>query len=374
MSDRPVLKDPEAIARLGRRVRLGIILLAALVGAFVWHLNMIHPRTNDAMVRANTIDIIIQHVSGRIVTLGVVDNQYVHKGDLLYAIDDRLYVAARDEAEAELHVAEFQIKGQMAGVAGAEAHIRETQNNLVSQKAEVVRMEAKAQYAQAYFHRIKPLEPEAFVTHNQINQAQADWKAADAAVSEARAKVRSTEEVLDIAIQSRNTAKANLAQTGNDYARVLAAEAKLREAELKVEYCKVLAPFDGYVTNLNTQVGQYVAAGQKLFALVDDTTWYVIANFKETYLRNIKPGQAVDVFLASYPGVHFRGEVQGTGWANYPDNVRVTDALPNVQRTLDWVMLAARFPVRITLRDRDPAYPFRMGMSAFTTVGIEPSN
>lgn len=349
-----------------------IVTLTLGIGAFVWHLNLIHPRTNDAMVRANTVDIVIQHVSGRIATLAVQDNQFVHQGDLLYAIDARPYEAAMQAAEAELHVAELEVTGQIAAVKGAEAHIRETRNNLASQEADVARLEAKARYASSYLQRILPLEAEAFVTHNQVQQAKADWQAAEAAVRDAKAKVAAYAETMEIAHQSRNTAEARLAHTGNAYARIEAAEAKLRQAQLNVEYCTVKAPFDGWVTNLNTQVGQYVAEGQKLFALVDDTTWYVMADYKETYLRHIRPGLPVDVFLAAYPGRHFRGEVQGIGWANYPDNVTVKDALPEVQRTLNWVMLAARFPVRIRLIDRDPEHPYRMGMSAFTTIGIAP--
>ena len=356
----------------GRWVSRGILILAMGVGALVWHLNQIHPRTNDAMVRANTVDIVIQHVSGRIATLAIQDNQFVHQGDLLYAIDVRPYEAAMQQAEAELHLAEQEITGQIAGVQGAEAHIRETQNNVTAQQAEVTRLSAKAEYALSYLKRIQPLEAEAYVTHNQVRQAEADWKAAEASVRDAQAKVAAARETLEVSNQSRNTAIAKLAQTGNAYARVQSAEAKLRQAQLNVEYCTVRAPFDGWVTNLNTQVGQYVAEGQKLFALVDDTTWYVMADYKETYLRYIQPGLPVDVFLASYPGKHFKGEVQGISWANYPDNVVVKDGLPQVQRTLNWVMLAARFPVRIKLIERDPAHPFRMGMSAFTTVGISP--
>ena len=364
-----IRKNPQ---RAGRWTSIGIVLSALGIGSFVWHINMKHPRTNDAMVRANTVDIVIQHVSGRIATLAIQDNQYVHQGDLLYAIDARPYEAAMQAAEAELHVTELEVTGQIAAVRGAEAHIRESQNNLLAQQAEVARMEAKAQYAGSYLKRIQPLEAEAFVTHNQVRQAEADWKAAEAAVQDAKAKVAATQETMEIAHQSRNTAEARLAQTCNAYARIQAAEAKLREAQLKVEYCTVRAPFDGWVTNLNTQVGQYVAEGQQLFALVDDTNWYVMADYKETYVRNIHPGDPVDVFLVAYPGIHFKGEVQGIGWANYPDNQKVTDALPQVQRTLNWVVLAARFPVRIRLLDRDPAHPFRMGMSAFTTVGVTP--
>ena len=361
--------NPTVIAR---RLSLAILVSTGVVGAWVWHLNMIHPRTNDAMVRANTVDIVIQHVSGRIASLGISDNQFVHQGDLLYAIDARPYEAALQQAEAELHVAEQEVTGQLAGVQGAEAHIRESQNTLKAQEAEVTRLAAKAEYALSYLKRIQPLEPEAFVTHNQVRQADADWRAAEAAVRDAQAKVAAARETLEVSNQSRNTAMAKLAINGNAYARIQSAEAKVRQAQLNVEYCTVRAPFDGWVTNLNTQVGQYVAEGQKLFALVDDTTWYVMADYKETYLRYIRPGLPVDVFLASYPGLHFKGEVQGIAWANYPDNVTVKDGLPQVQRTLNWVMLAARFPVRIKLIDRDPAHPFRMGMSAFTTIGIAP--
>ena len=358
--------------RAGQVASWIIILLAIGVGSFVWQLNRIHPRTNDAMVRANTIDIIIQHVSGRIATLGVKDNQYVHQGDLLYAIDARPYEAALMAAEADLKLAEFTVAGQLAMVRGAEARIYEAEHNIKSQQAAVAELEAKANYAGSYLKRLQPLEAEAFVTHNQVRQAEADYAAAQAAVRDARAKVTALDGALESAHQSRVSAEAQLAKTGDAYARVQAAEASRQQAALKVEYCTVRAPFDGWVTNLNTQVGQYVAEGQKLFALVDDTQWYVMADYKETYLRHIHLNDPVDVFLAAYPGIHFKGEVQGIGWANYPDNQTVTDGLPNVQRTLNWVMLAARFPVRIRLLDRDPQHPYRMGLSAFTTIGIEP--
>jgi len=364
-----ISKDPQ---RAGRFASLAIVLLSLGVGAGVWQINRVHPRTNDGMVRANTVDIVIQHVSGRIQTLAVKDNQYVRQGDLLYAIDARPYEAALAAQEADLHVAEMEVSGQMAAVRGAEAHIRQAEQTITAQEADVARLTAKAQYAGSYLKRIQPLEAEAFVTHNQVRQAMADWQAAEAAVRDAAAKVQASREALEIAHQSRNTAEAKLAINGNAYARIQAAEAKVRQAQLQVEYCTVKAPFDGYVTNLNTQVGQYVAEGQALFSLVDDTTWYVIADYKETYLRHIHPGDPADVFLAAYPGIHFKAEVQGIGWANYPDNVKVVQGLPTVQRTLSWVMLAERFPVRIRLLEKDPEHPFRMGMTAFTTIGINP--
>jgi len=362
------IQSEEDRKRLGQRIGIAIVLGALITGSWVWHINLEDPRTNDAMVRANIVDVVLQHVNGRILNLNVIDNQYVKQGDLLYEIDRRPYEANVALAESELRLAEKEVSGQIADLRGYEAKIKQAEQAINAASAEVSRLEAQAGYAKSYLKRIEPLEQKAYVTSNAVNQASANQKSTEAAVQNAQAQLLASTAALETAKQARLAAEAKIAQYGNAYARVQAAEAKLRSAQLDLEYCTVHALFDGYVTNLNIAVGQYVQPGQKLFALVDDRTWYVIANYKETYLRNIKPGQPVDVFLAAYPGKHFSGEVQGIGWANYPDNLKVEDALPEVQRTLSWVVLAARFPVRIKLLDRDPAHPFRMGMTAFTTV------
>lgn len=135
-----------------------------------------------------------------------------------------------------------------------------------------------------------------------------------------------------------------------------------------MQYCSVRAPFDAYVTNLNIAVGQYANKGQEVFALVDDRQWYVLANFRESFLRSIEPGMAVDVYLLSYPSTHFHGRVQGIGWALYQENGASIGVLPAIEPSLNWVRLAQRFPVRIALEDHDPAHPFRMGQTAVVTV------
>ena len=142
----------------------------------------------------------------------------------------------------------------------------------------------------------------------------------------------------------------------------------MESAELDVSYCRVRAPFDAYVTNLNIAVGEYARQGQQVFALVDDRAWYVIANFRETYVGVIKPGMVAEVYLMSYPHRRFRGVVQGIGWANLPDQGLTVGVLPDVPRTLNWVRLASRFPVRILLEERDPERPFRMGATAVVTI------
>ena len=353
---------------IGRLLGVAIVIGAVLAGIRVYDQAEAYPATNDAMVRANVIDVVLERVNGRIVQLNVTDNQRVSQGDLLYQIDPRPYQAQLELARAELRQAEKTVEASQAQLGAAGAKIRQTEQAHQAAAAEIARLGARADYTADYVKRIEPLVPKQYVSTDAYRQATADRDAAAAAVADARAKHQAAATAIEAAVQERTKAQADLAQFGQAYARIEAAQARLRGAELDLEYCSVKSPLDGHVTNLNIAVGQYVQPGQKLFAIVDDRTWYVIANYKETYLRFIAPGMAVDVFLAPYPGRHFRGQVQGIGWANYPDNVKQEGALPEVERTLNWVVLAARFPVRIILLDRDPEHPFRMGMSAYTTV------
>ena len=366
------MATPKAI--IGGLLGVAIVAGAAATGTWVYRLNVDYPTTNDAMVRADLIDVVLERVNGRIVELHVVDNQRVRKGDLLYRVDPRPYQAQLQQARAELRLAEKEVEGDRAQIGAAGARIRQTEQERLAAAAEIARLEARAEHAATYLRRLEPLLPRQFVSANDFNAATAERDATAAAVRDARAKQQAAASAVDAAVQNRAQAEAKLARFGQVYARIEAADARLRNAELDLEYCSVHSPVDGYVTNLNIAAGQYVHPGQKVFALVDDRNWYVIASYKETYLRSIAPGMAVDVFLAPYPGRHFRGEVQGIGWANSPDNMKEEGALPEVQRTLNWVVLAARFPVRIRLLERDAERPFRMGMTAYTTVLGRPAN
>ncbi|MFP8875062.1 MAG: efflux RND transporter periplasmic adaptor subunit, partial [Myxococcota bacterium] len=163
-------------------------------------------------------------------------------------------------------------------------------------------------------------------------------------------------------------ARKDLGQFDGVNARRKAAEAKLYDAQLNVGYCTVRAPFDGYVTNLNIAVGEYANQGQQVFALVDNRTWYVMANFREVFLEEIRPGMEAQVYLMSYPGRPFKGVVQGIGWALWQQNGSTVGVLPDVEPSLNWVRLAQRFPVRVILEAPDPRYPYRMGNTAVVTI------
>ena len=122
------------------------------------------------------------------------------------------------------------------------------------------------------------------------------------------------------------------------------------------------------MTNLNIAVGQYANEGKEVISLVDNRVWYVMANFRETFLPYIAPGMNAEVYLIGYPNRRFHGHVQGVGWALYQPNGATVEGLPEVAPTLNWVRLAERFPVRITLDNPDGRFPFRMGATAVVTI------
>jgi multidrug efflux system membrane fusion protein len=352
---------------LGRIIGALIVLGALVTGTLVWRINYHHPSTNDAMVRANIVGI-APEVSGRIVELPVEDNQYVKQGDLLYMIDPRPYQAKLAQARAELLVAEKDVDSRRASSGSAELAIERLEHQRAAAGAEVNRIEAEDDYLHNYLERLEPLAEKQYVTADQVKQARSKYAASRAALADARDKELSARSAIDEAKSDSRRAVSLIAQVGNVNARIEAAKAVVAAAELDVEYCSVRAPFDAYVTNLNTREGEYAKAGTQMFALVDDRHWYAIADFKETYLQSIRPGQEADVFLVGYPGKRYRGIVTGIGWANYPDNMKQQGVLPEVQRTLNWVILASRFPVRIEIKERDPLHPLRMGMTAFVTI------
>jgi multidrug efflux system membrane fusion protein len=380
---------------IGRSIGALIIASAVVTSIYAYRLNFVNPRTDDAAVRANVVGI-APHVSGPIVELGVVDNQYVKQGDLLFVIDCRPYEArlARARADRALALkevdaqrktiasADSEIARREASVAAATAQIARAEEERAAAEAGVAKLQAEAAYAEDYLRRVEPLLAREFVTADRVADARSRRDASAAAVQEARRRVRAAEAAVDQGVAARReaahaveqsrheVARAQdlLAQFGDLNARIQAAEATVRAAELDVGYCPVSAPFDAYVTNLNIAVGEYARQGQQIFALVDNRAWYVLANFRETYMPSIKPGMEAEVYLVTYPGRPFRGVVQGIGWANQPDDGATVGVLPEVRRTLNWVRLANRFQVRVRLEERDAERPFRMGTTAVVTI------
>jgi multidrug resistance efflux pump len=327
-----------------RRVAAGLVSLLVFIGAaasaiYATRQYYVYPRTDDAYVRANTIGV-APHVSGPIVELPIVDNQQARAGQLLFVVDPRPYQAAYDSAEAKLQLTRLQVQA--------------LENSIRSARAQHQQHQANAAYARQYLDRIEPLLPRHFVTADDVYNARTRYEAERANVDSAQADVEK--------------AQNDLGQLGNINTRIKAAEAEAYNAKLNLDYCRVVAPFDGYVTNLNIAVGQYANEGRDVLSMVDNRNWYVIANFRENFLAHIRVGMTASVFLLAYPGHNFQAHVQGVGWALYQQNGATVEGLPAIEPTLNWVRLSQRFPVRIILESPDPQFPYRMGATAVVTI------
>jgi multidrug efflux system membrane fusion protein len=144
--------------------------------------------------------------------------------------------------------------------------------------------------------------------------------------------------------------------------------AALNSSQYDLDGCRVVAPFDGFITNLNISNGAYAHAAGEVLTMVDVRNWYVIANFRESDLRNIKQGMTADVYLMSKPDVKYHGIVEGIGRAVVPEEAPQLSGLPDVKRELNWVRLAQRFPVRIRLEVSPDDEALRAGVSAIVTI------
>jgi membrane fusion protein, multidrug efflux system len=415
------LEDPGARRIVGRLLG-GVIVTGAAIAVIVTLLQWeTRPQTDDATVRANFVGVAPQ-VNGHIVELRVRDNQLVHEGELLFVVDPRPYEIAVARARANLALTRKEVEALRSGVVTADAGIAKASAQLDASAADIVRREtdpvaadaeiarlqaqrtaseaalhrAKSdlKYAEDYLARVEQLLPEKFITEDKVEdartkrtsaamaaeQARTSVLAIDAALDEARAKKRAavatltatraqhvaTEAALRQSKSDRAKAEESIGQLANTNARIAAAEAAVHSAELDLEYTRVRAPFTGRVVNLNISTGAFARSGVEVFTLVDSGTWYVMANFRETQLRHIPAGAPVELYLQSQPGRRFKGTVVGLGWAVLPENGTSVNGLPRVERSLDWIRLAARFPVRIKVEDPDES--FRIGASAVATV------
>ncbi len=318
-----------------------VVWVGAVIGCALTLMELVrYPRTSDAFVRANTVGV-AAHVSGNIVELNVRDNQRVNAGDLLFVVDTRPYQAELDRLEAKLVLTDLEIDALKQSVIAATASLEEAV--------------AKSAYASAHLARLEPLLAQKFVTPDEVQKAQSEAEAALGRVEAARAELKRAQRLV-----------------GNDKdgnARRQEVAASLADARLNIDYCFVRAQVSGYVSNLNIARGEYANQGVQLFTIVDDSRWYVLANYRETLLKRIEPGMTAEVWLLACPGGPVKGVVEGIGKAIYQPVGASVDALPGVPPALDWVRLAQRFPVRIILEDA-PDCSLHSGATA--TVRINP--
>lgn len=301
-------------------ITLGIVALALIFGSYAWSYYTRAPWTRDARVRADVVTVAAD-VSGRIVDLRVHDNQHVNKGELLLEIDPARYELAVQRAERAVEVARAALGQSQAAIAANQALSRQRHSE------EVRRRELKAKAA----------------------ISSEEWEKASTDVTVAEAQLL------------REQANLGLAQ-----ANVSLAEAALHQARLDLERTRVVAPVNGYVTNLLTRAGDYATAGNGLVALVDGDSFHVSGYFEETKLPRIHEGDRVKIELMS--GERFDGTVQSIAFAiTDRENAPGSRLLANINPSYTWVKLAQRIPVRIAI---NPDYAGRDRLRAGTTATV----
>jgi membrane fusion protein (multidrug efflux system) len=314
-----------------------IVLLVAIgIGIHYWRLSQLFVSTDNAYVNANRIEIAAQ-VSGPVSSLFIQDQQHVKVGDMLLQIDPQPYQLAVDAAEAQLELSYQSSSQDRAAVAAARA--------LVSQR------EAELHNAQSTELRAIELTKQKLISKQSAETTATEAQTAAAAVRAAQANLEQAESVLG--------------KAGAQNAAVRAAAAKLAQANLDLKHTRVVAPASGLIANLELRPGSMVQNGVPIFTVIGDADFWVDANFKETELRRVQPGQKARIVVDMYRDHEFRGEVQSlSGGAG-----QAFSLLPAQNATGNWVKVTQRVPVRVRVLNPDSNYPLRIGTTA--TVHIE---
>jgi multidrug efflux system membrane fusion protein len=390
--------------RLGRIVSISIVAGALISGLLVIDETNKYPRTDDAEIFANFIGIAPQ-VDGPITQLAVEDNAFIKQGNLLFEIDPRPYEYALQKARSDLNTLEGQIGDERRTIASqvsavgaalantdsaaanvdrAAAAVNEAKANVAAAKAALDSANAELLYTTNNYHRIEPLLAKQFVTVDQVDQARTAVTAREQAVHQLRAQVILAEAQVQSAQAQYEQTKAALeqshAQLGQSRHSVLTIEpltaqregraSAIRTAQYNLNNCKVYSPFDARVTNLTISQGAYAHTGQQVFTLIDTRVWWAVANFRETQLHRIQPGMRAYVYVLSRPTIRYDGVVDSVGFGVQPDNTLVgsfSPGLPDVQRSLNWVHLATRYPVRVRINAPETE-PFRLSESAVVVI------
>jgi len=396
--------NPGTERQLSRWTTLGVALTAVALGLAVLYRANQHPRTDDAEIFANFIGISPQ-VEGPIIHLSVQDNQFVMKGDLLFEIDERPYRYALEKALSDQATLEGQIADEERRIAALTSAVSVAKANIHSSQADVTRSasavdqaradvanaeqgvsRAKAEwtYASNNLHRLEPLLTKQFVTVDQVDRARTSEIAQSEALKQAESQLLIAQATLKSALAQYERSGAGLDQSEAQHEQAKHAVTTLEplvnqrgarasavdDARYNLDNCRVYAPFDARVTNLNISEGAYAHVGQQVFTLIDARTWWAVGNFREGQLQHIVPGMRADVYVLSKSDVRFSGVVDSVGYGVTPDPDvigKLEPGLPDVQRTLNWVHLASRYPVRVRVKNPSPEL-FRVGESAVVTI------
>jgi multidrug resistance efflux pump len=293
-----------------------VVLVAAFVGHAMWKHYMYSPWTRDGRVRAEIVRI-APDVAGLVTDVRVIDNQTVKKGDLLFVVDRARYENAVAQAKANLNAAEAAARAAGASINAASAGAEQSHANYEM-------YQAQSERRQKLINNVISAEDKANAAA-AANAAKAGWQQTLASTKQASAAQQQS------------------------LAAVAQAEVELASAQLNLDRTQVLAPVDGFVTNLDVRVGDYANAGTPRLALIDSHSYWIYGYFEETKLPGLRIGDPVDIRLMS-GGVRFKGSVESIARGiTDADNPTGSDLLADVNPTFNWVRLAQRVPVRVKI-------------------------
>jgi membrane fusion protein (multidrug efflux system) len=390
--------EPQNSRRRG--IAVVVVLILALIGGGLWWRSTYSEDTDDAQINGHLIQV-SSRITGQVLKVDVEENQVVKAGDVIAELDPRDYQVAVENAEAALASAQANaaaaqvfvpitsintgsnLNSANADVSGASAGVSQAEHQLEAAHDRVNQAKANNTKAQADLARYKPLVEKDVISKQQYDAAVAAADAAKAALSDARATEQAASDAVKVAHDRETQAQATqkYAQTGPQQvaaqsarakqaeAQVAQAQAQLDQAKLNLSYTKIVAPAAGIITRKSVELNQNLAVGQNLLTLVSLEDLWVTANFKETQLKHMAAGQAVEIEVDA-TGKTYHGHLTQIGGATGS----VLSLFPPENATGNYVKVVQRLPVRIDfndLKNEDPSHALRPGLSVEPKVMVK---
>jgi len=334
------------VASRDRLISVGIIVLAAALAIYAFHESTVHPTTTDSSIDADIVHVAAA-VGGRIIELPVSENARVAAGDLLFQIDPLPYRLAVEQAAADLNIAqaELETRRRVLSTQRSDALIAANQTKNALQNHEL---------AMRSLERIRPLASKGYVPKQHLDDAQVLEKDTATKLTQAQEQEAAAYRAIDTEAAAEAT--------------VLARKAALAIAQRALEDTTVRASHNGLVVSLRVSTGEMIIPSQSLFTLINTDEWFANANFRETELDWIAVGDCATVFSLIDRKVPIKGVVQGIGWGvTDQDVINIPRSVPFVERSMNWVRVAQRFPVRIRI-ENPPQQLMRLGASAVVEI------
>jgi membrane fusion protein, multidrug efflux system len=330
---------------------LALLVVAGFYGDYYWTTGRFLVSTDDAYVQAHSV-LISPRISGYISEVPVDDNQSVKAGEVVARIDPRDYQTALDQARANVAAAQASINTLNQQIAQQKLVVEQDRQQVVSDQAALV-------FSQQDFQRYTQLAKTGYGTVQRAQQAQADITERQAAVQHDTTVVAAAEKQIDVFEGQLAQANAALAQQ----------QAMEHQAELNLSYTTITSPVDGTVGVRTLRVGEYVQAGTQLMAIAPLQAVYVVANYKETQLSDVQPGQLVTIDIDTFPGTTVHGHVDSLA----PASGQEFALLPPDNATGNFTKIVQRIPVKIDIDKNEPLLGrLRPGMSVEPTIDTRP--